>query len=530
MKLSIPMKALAAAVALAAASNASALKVSQFNEADTTNQVTIRMSGATAQDAGILLLLRNSVVGQQFCKPNTLDVYQTASKNNTLYFCTGGDASGALNKRIAIFKESDGGSGVGVAPLVRAGPTLNVSDGTTVTRDWLRPADPTVSASAGTAVSASGPFSGYTAHLGLPDTAVTTNGIPDVGISDVEPAQFTNIYTPALTTTELGSLQINGITGVIFGVPVTKNVYQRLQALQFPTSSDCHPSNANYGDFNSLTSVASSEACMPSLSRDLVAGLYTGRQVDWAQIKSTQNANESVANVAPFGAMTDSKIYIQRRVATSGTQRSFEIFFAGVRCTTGAPAFLSKTNARVTENSGTSNVIAGLNADFNAGKGSIGTLTTEKPPTASDGWRLIKLNGAAPSVLNVVKGSYEFFFESTIQWRKANVLSGTVTLPTITTAKRAVAQAIVTQLGKPAVVATLNAGFNHVFGRAGLVGNAVVNSATVATTPFIASGTDATATNDVYNRPIATSTRGISGAPNACRLTTKVSTFSQAGQ
>jgi len=498
--------------------NSSALPATQFNEPDTTNQVTIRMSGATAHDAGLLLLLRNTTPGSVICKPNTLDVYISASKNDTLYFCMGGINSGANNKRIAIFKESDGGSGVGVGPLVRAQETLNVSDGTTITRNWLDVSDATVRASAGVSKPASGAFAAYKEHAAMPSNAVTIVGIVDVGISDIEPARFAQIYTPALTLAELNSLQINGISGVIFGVPVTKTIYQRLQALQFPTSSVCHPSNAGYGLITDAASKASSEECMPSLNKDQVSGIYTGSLATWDKIRSSINSTETVASVAPFGALTDTNIYVQRRFATSGTQRSFEIFFADTGCVVGASKFLDKTVTRVTENSGTSNVISSLNLNESTNKGAIGILTTEKVASSSDGWRFIKLNGYAPNLLNVVKGTYEHFFESTIQWRKIPVAG----LPAIATDKKAVATAIVNQLGNPTVVSTLDVGFAHPFGRAGLVGNAIKNRLRAPTTPFIAVGTNASDSSDVYVRPIASSTRGPRGVPNACLVPVKV--------
>ncbi|MEN9727144.1 MAG: hypothetical protein RL434_1510 [Pseudomonadota bacterium] len=528
MKLSTPVKSLAAAVALAAAGSAHALNISQFNESQTAQQVTLRISGATAHDKGLVALLRDSAVGAQVCKPNTLDIYILSTKNDALYFCTGGDASGAQDKRLAIFKESDGGSGVGVGPLVRSSSTLSIVDGTTITRNFIDPTAPALAASTGTPKSAEGPLSAYVEHANLDSSAVVTNQQSDVGISDVEPAQFKQIYDPNLTVNELAALQVNGISSVIFGVPVTKVAYQRLQAIQFLPTNKCNPGNAGYGDFNSLDSVASSEACMPSLSRDTLAGIYTGRITKWGQIWSPNRAI-NVASVALPGPLANTDIFIQRRVATSGTERSFEIYFAGTDCVDGAPTFLDKTNARVTENSGTSNVVSGLNADNTAGKASIGVLTSERVPTTTDGWRFIKLDGAAPNVLNAVKGSHEFFFESTIQWRKTAIVSGDITLPALPTAKRNVAQAIVNQLGKPDVVARLNTAFNHPFGRAGLLGNAVKNKASAPTTPYIASGADATKLNDVYNRPIATSTRGVSGNPNACRLTVKVSNRAQSG-
>lgn len=509
------------AILLFTSLNTSALPVTQFVESDATNQVTIRMSGATAHDAGLLLLLRNTTLGSQICKPDTLDVYVTSTKNDALYFCTGGADSGVANKRLAIFKESDGGSGVGVGPLVRATETQNISDGTTITRNWINPDDAAIRASVGTTRPVLGAFSAYKEHTGMPATAVTTVGAADVGISDIEPARFAQIYSPVLTAAELNSLQINGISGVIFGVPVTKTIYQRLQALQFAATNVCHPSNVGYGSINDLTSKASSEDCMPSLSKDAIAGIYTGAIITWDQIRSKVNTTENAASVAPFGALADTNIYIQRRVATSGTQRSFEIYFSNIGCITGASPFLSKTNTRVTENSGTSNVISNLNTDDLAGKGSIGILTTEKVAASTDGWRFIKINGYSPSLLNVIKGNYEHFFESTIQWRRIAIAG----LPAITTDKRSVATSIVNQLGNRSVVSTLNVGFTHPFGRAGLAGNAVKNRLGAATTPYIASGATVTATNDVYNRPIATSTRGRTGTPNACLSPVKVNFF-----
>ncbi len=498
--------------------NSSALPATQFNEADSSNQVTIRMSGATAHDAGLLLLLRNTTSGSVICKPDTLDVYITSSKNDTLYFCMGGLNSGAPEKRIAIFKESDGGSGVGVGPLVRAQDTLNVSDGTTITRNWLNASDSTVRASSGTVKAASGAFSAYVEHANMPLTAVTTVGNADVGISDIEPARFSEIYNPILTTEEINALQINGISGVIFGVPVTKSIYQRLQALQFAKVNVCHPSNANYGLITDSTSNASSEKCMPSLNRDQVAAIYTGSLVTWDRIRSAVNKTENAANVAPFGLLADKTIYVQRRFATSGTERSFEIYFADVGCVTGASLFLDKTTTRVTENSGTSNVVSGLNANELAGKGAIGVLTTEKVATTTDGWRFIKLNGYSPSLLNVVKGTYDHFFESTIQWRKVPIAG----MPAIASDKKSVATAIVNQLGNPSVVSTLDVGFTHPFGRSGLVGNAIKNKLRAPTTPFVASGTNPANASDVYFRPVASSTRGTNGSPNACRSPVKV--------
>jgi hypothetical protein len=102
-------------------------------------------------------------------------------------------------------------------------------------------------------------------------------------------------------------------------------------------------------------------------------------------------------------------------------------------------------------------------------------------------------------------------------------------MPAITLAKRNVLTSIVNQLGKPDVVATLDKGFVDVYGRTGLIGNAVANKTSIATTPYKADGSNPADTNDVYNRPVATSTRGLTGSPNACRVPVKVNADVQVG-
>jgi hypothetical protein len=61
--------------------------------------------------------------------------------------------------------------------------------------------------------------------------------------------------------------------------------------------------------------------------------------------------------------------------------------------------------------------------------------------------RFIKINGYAPNLLNVVKGNYDFYYESTMQYRKATV-GGISALTAVTggTAKKAMFDAMVARL------------------------------------------------------------------------------------
>ena len=78
-------KTLAVAVAMACAGNVSALTLASFNEADTANQLTLRISGSSAHDKGLMQLLRLTTAGgAEICAPNTLDVYTSGTSDTTL--------------------------------------------------------------------------------------------------------------------------------------------------------------------------------------------------------------------------------------------------------------------------------------------------------------------------------------------------------------------------------------------------------------------------------------------------------------
>jgi hypothetical protein len=523
-------KTLAVAVAMACAGNASALNLSSFNEADTANQLTLRISGSSAHDKGLLQLLRLTAAGgAAICAPNTLDVYTSGSLdttpgNDTIYFCTAGADAGfaAGAKRLAIIKRSGGGSGTGVGGLIKAG-SVPLDDGTNINSNFLNPTNATVVAAAGVVQAVSGNFSAFTMHKSISSSLTVASATgADVGISDEEPTVFKKVFNPDLKNSELAALTVKGISSVIFGVPVTRGIYERLQAVEFPTTNVCNPNNAGYGNISNAASNANLDACMPSLSRAQLQGLYTGNIGDWAQLTSSHTAglNVATATTPDYSAgMVDTQIYLERRVSSSGTQKGFEIYFTGEGCLDGAQSFLA-SGANVVLNSSGSTIPTNLKTHDNAGRGALGVLSSElvvdptgvaDAATGAGKWRFVKMNGAAPTVLNSVKGSYDMFFESTLQYRNATVN----TLPALSTAKKAVADAIGAKLGLPNVVNDLNVAFTQTYGRGGLLGNAVDNAADAPVAPYVAVSA-AGGANDVYAKPIALSTRGASGAINAC--------------
>ena len=527
-------KTLAVAVAMACAGNVSALTLASFNEADTANQLTLRISGSSAHDKGLMQLLRLTTAGgAEICAPNTLDVYtsgtsDTTPGNDTIYFCTAGADSGfaAGTKRLAIIKRSSGGSGTGVGGLIKAGSVV-LDDATSINSNYLNATNATVVAAAGVAQLVSGNFSAFTMHTGISSalTVASATGA-DVGISDEEPTVFQKIFNPDLKNSEMAALTVKGISSVIFGVPVTRGIYERLQAVEFATTNVCNPNNASYGNITNAASNANLDACMPSLSRAQLQGLYTGNIADWAQLTSshTDGLNVATATTPDYTAgLTDTQIYLERRANSSGTQKGFEIYFTGENCLNGAQSFLA-SGANVVLNSSGSTIPTNLKTHDVAGRGALGILSSETvvdttgvadSATGAGKWRFIKVNGAAPTVLNAVKGSYDLFFESTLQYRNATVN----TLAALSVAKKAVADAIGAKLGLPNVVNDLNVAFTQTYGRGGLLGNAVDNAADAPVAPYVAVSAASVApvlAHDVYAKPIALSTRGASGAINAC--------------
>ncbi|MBI4697314.1 MAG: hypothetical protein HY749_25180 [Gammaproteobacteria bacterium] len=495
------------------------LNVVAFNEADP-NQVTIRVGGSSAHDNGLQQLMRlTHAGGAEICKAGTLDVYMTSDKNARLFYCQAGADSGlAATKRLAIFKRSNGGSGTGIATVLRPGVT-SLTDGSTVAPNYLDVSNAAVKGAAGVAFAADGNFAAYTLHSGITTTG-TTIAAPlnaaDVGISDIEPNKFYSIFVPSISASEDNAIKNTtfGISSVIFGFAVTNGVYERLQAVEFAPTNACNPNNAGYA------AVANTEGCMPSLTKAQLQAILTGNYSDWSQIQSSHTAGLDVSTATtptyPTDlASIDSAIYVGRRALSSGTEASFEIYNMAQRCIAGSPVMVDKGTdpVHVDEGSSGTQVVTNLNAKETAGLGAIGILSTEVPPTAVDKYRFIKIQGYAPSVLNVVKSNYDFFYESTLQYR-GTAING---LPALTGDKKTLADKIVGAIGSPNVVNDLDRTFLHPnFGYAGLLGNAVANAANAPVPPLVTGAYNSGNTHDVLAFPIATKTRGVSGTVNAC--------------
>ncbi len=400
-----------------------------------TGALKIYISGASAQDKGLQLLM------PQLCK-DTLDTYSdngvasgsSAGSWQTAFSCTLDKTkiTGlAADTKVLIFKRSKGGSGWGVAPVAMADASvkfMGVSSGNCT--------------SAGT--------NKY--NCGYDETSnFQTNATgPDGGMSDVEPALFVGPNVPAgfsaVSKTVLDNLpNVVSTRGGVFGVIVNDKLYAALQRAQ----------NKTVGDFT--------DAHMPSLSKQQIAGLMAvGGMTDWTQLK-VGGLTTALTAVPGVTAPADSFVHICRRVPGSGTQAQFQAKFLANPCVAGGLVAAADSDVDfgpiVTQGEGSGDVETCMNNEEVAGNWAIGIQSTEKNATHAKNYRFIKVDGVAPTVDNAKSNKYFDWAEETMQWRKTVSYSDS-RVPTILSA-------LAKQSGKPSIINTINASFNHSFGKGG---------------------------------------------------------------
>lgn len=398
MKLSKISTAFVAAFG-ALSTSAFALPANQFDA----NTVNVRISGATAQDGGVA----NAVLA--ICVPGTTTVY--TSSNQFVYFCTPNAFANlpATATKLAVYKHSFGGSGNGVTPI-NSGDTLPFLNLASIASSACF-----VATSTATSVNCS-----------------TVSGISSpgfqaaIGISDVEPAFFGAPSTYAALASE-------PLATVIFGVPVTRNVYEKLQAAQ--------------GIVNVGSLLA---ADMPNITTGQMTSLYVQEGQTWNDVFGTDLNLDGDNNPA-----TEDPVYVARRVDTSGTQKTYEAIIARTpntdptakNCQVGTDPFVGNpslvpnndatANAacnganQVINNSGSQQVLRCMAALNDASRGAVGTLTTETLTLASTSStvvatqdatkiRFLKVNGLAPTTANVKAGAYTFYGDATLNTNSAN--------------------------------------------------------------------------------------------------------------
>jgi hypothetical protein len=403
--------------------------------------IEVFISGASAQDTGLRAVIA------RMCTVGTLDRYDLGS-TQAAFYCTPLTTLGLSKTQLIIYKSSDKGSGNGVLPLVS--PGSNVA--------FLKMGDiKTLGACTTTSTSSSVTVSGDA--LGVPAytvrTCVTSGTIsnivnwsvkPDGGLSDVEPPFFTTGATTGITPASANS--------VTFGFIVSKNLYRALQRAQGLTGgTDTSADTNNNSSVTGITTlpIQDNEANMPSLTRDTIASLFSGITTDWnSLVVATSTTASSALNTfsgadnasdTSHPAPSDHNVYIARRVPSSGTEKSAELFLFGGTTggsddglgfvpANGFPAFCNAHAIPMISNgtlpnadlesvcttpagqtvfagSATGNVRNCVSNHYTGNRWAIGIVSTESAFATGNSWRFIKIDGQSPSLLNVGLNRYK---------------------------------------------------------------------------------------------------------------------------
>ena len=336
-------------------------------------------------------------------------------------------------KKILVIKRDRGGSGVGVGPV----QTKNTDTaGGVISFLTVTPAVCNIAVTPGVngAPAIINPDGGLVPAMGCAAT-YTTTAFTEMGTSDIEANKFFGINTPIVdgvglpfrTEADRAFETQAALAALMFNNPVTLALARKLQEAQFPVASSCHPSNAG---FNTLTvdatdrpdtTNAESAACMPSLTRQEIDSILTGRIVTWNQL--LQSNGTSIPGLSGL-------VQICRRVDGSGTQATVNALVSAFPCdvnladnsidivTPRAP-----NGTTVIGNSGSSDVDNCLH-NFNASANTyaIGNLSVEgRNADKLRNWRFIKIDGVAPTLQHAHDGDYWFWAQQSCQLRKASL-------------------------------------------------------------------------------------------------------------
>lgn len=529
MKKNLILGAAISAALLAGNAQAITVDANNFPVFDTSSAGDTRvvyMSGASAAGTFIEKVLTGAgVAADQIC-----DVSQPIWKfkdnidgaTQKAYLCTQSTTATGLTlatgkANLLIYKRDEGGSGYGVSPIIAeangdvAGSTIEFLkiDSTNCT---------------GVVPAAAGTLTNITCSYTTGAAGNNVLVVPDVGVSDVDPAQFqqanapfktdnTTVF-PNVTTADVAKLTVTPGAAVVFGVPATLHLYRALQGAQLAmgTIPTTGRNNDNTGDVTCAVGDVTNQVCMPSLSKQEIASLIKGDWVNWNKLMVTIPgvttplglaawATANQAADAPASAVT----HICRRENGSGTQAQLNNFALNYPCTAASSATtpatgndgingntLNKTEsslvALIHENSTSGRVTACLK-DLNLGvdtasdgftnpytsgtapktfRWAIGAQALEKKDA---NFEFVKINGVAPTLANVVKGTYLDWFENTFQYNTTHARFSEAGLKTTI-------DAIIKAATVPAVMGSINSGsgLSHGFGNGAYLANPKANT------------------------------------------------------
>lgn len=523
-------KLIQAVLGVALASSASAAMA--FLPSNSAPDYTVFISGSSAVSSTVRDYTIDSICDSS--NGNKIDVFRTWDTSKTPPTFTddwgvackiqGSKLSTSGNSNVLFLKRDAGGSGWGVTPVTNQLPA-----------DVIDTSTPTAAGNGNcsTAPTAQTTANGTSYNLYKCGTAKVSH-VPEAGFSDVEPTKFNGINTPPGLTpfdpTTAAPYTAEPVAALTFGIPVSLNLRNALQVVQFPGNSSCNPNSSTY-----TTATAESDACMPSLTPSEISTLFVGGMPDWSQYMVT-DPSSTTGKLIPITQRsdvqqflgTDTLVQICRRTPGSGTQATLGIEFLNAPCDPKALPPLRAPGAlfggpKVAENSGSSDLGNCLN-DFSTGQNSsgqnangakrwaIGLQFTTKNVGLSKAWRFIKVNGVAPTIQNVAKGDWPYYAEESYQYR-TDTASYATDLTNGNSTYAGDTKKILAYIGAnavtPPVLSSINSAYHYPFGDGGWL---AIPGAT-ATTGYHSSNPFST------SNPVNTSTRSPFGnPPNTCQL------------
>lgn len=365
--------------------------------AGTNGDTTLDLSGASAVQQNVVRAVR----GLCNAAGGNVTIYKEGNQTNVYRNWMAIQCSVPMAGGITLVRHTvDGGSLMSV---------LAMNDTTQV--DFVN-----INSCSGSGVAGTGDLAPLSVNPADPEGAALANivtgcaivdGDSDGGFSDVEwqlsPELFGAKGEDYMANVEV----LPAFVGQAFGVGVSQKLYLALQAKQ--KADGLISASCADGDYTS--------ACQPSLSRADVASLINANEF---------NAVKTGGAGALIGSSVTDEIVYCRRVATSGTQASAEVFFLGKVCLGsdlgGAVPVIADANIdygsyMVVRNSSTTNVRTCLN---NTNDYAVGVVSAENEPLAtSQNWRFVKLDGVPVTEgttnptnrKTAIDGTYPFLIE-----------------------------------------------------------------------------------------------------------------------
>jgi hypothetical protein len=359
MKRNYPL--IAAAIATAAASSGAYAQLTPAGMAAAPYQLII--AGSSAASPTVLGIVEND---PHLCNSTFLQLKSSGDTNFAGVTCNIATAQGSIpaGAQITVYYRSEGGSVVGALP---------VSSGKSVLR--LDPTQCTQTA----------PFTctvtGVSATNGPNDswTGAVTEGPVDLGVTDVEPAQLTNLDYP----NNYKSTVFGKASGAQLAALTTVPALQQVFGLAV---------NENGMGLSANTPI--------NLSKETVANILNGTLSTW-------NTVPNAATGAPVTTAALPIVLINREPG-SGTRTATNMYFLNYQC--GATTGIAQSG---TVYYATGDELAAANAQNGAlAYASINNLA----PNSSSFPNLVmaSINGVAPSTLAAAAGEYDFWYEATL--------------------------------------------------------------------------------------------------------------------